>query len=484
MNHTQLATDLHISRVLTGLWQVADMERGSNAFDLDKAAKAMAPFVEAGFTAFDMADHYGSAERIAGIFKKKYAGENDVQLLTKWVPEPGNLTREDVRQAVQRSLDNLKVEAIDLLQFHAWNYADPSWLDGLYWLQELRREGLIRHLGLTNFDTDHLRIVVNSGIDVVSNQVCYSLLDQRARNGMTELCLDHNIKILAFGAIAGGFLTEHWIGEPEPDIDDLSTWSQMKYKRFIDVSGGWEMFQQLLRVLDEIARKEDCSIANIASGYILEQPAVGGVILGARLGESEHIEENKKLFDFSLDAESRAAIEAAIARLSPIPGDCGDEYRRPPFLTSSGDLSHHLEEFPPPYPVKTDNEGRRHALSGTHWEELAGYCRAVRVGDRIHVSGTTATHGDRIIGGDDPAAQAHFVIDKIEGALQSLGSRLEDVVRTRVFVNDIKDWEAVARAHGARFRDIQPANTLVQAKLVGKEYLVEMEVEAVVGAKD
>ena len=83
-------------------------------------------------------------------------------------------------------------------------------------------------------------------------------------------------------------------------------------------------------------------------------------------------------------------------------------------------------------------------------------------------------------GGSDPAAQTHFVIDKIEGALQSLGARLEDVVRTRVYVNRIEDWEPVARVHGERFRDIRPANTLVQAGLIGDEYLVEMEAEAVV----
>lgn len=111
---------------------------------------------------------------------------------------------------------------------------------------------------------------------------------------------------------------------------------------------------------------------------------------------------------------------------------------------------------------------------------MAGYARAVRSGDRIWVSGTTATHRDRLIGGSDPAAQTHFVIDKIEGALQSLGSRLEDVTRTRVFVNRISDWEPVARAHGDRFRDIRPANTLVEARLVGEQYLVEIEAEAVV----
>ena len=122
-------------------------------------------------------------------------------------------------------------------------------------------------------------------------------------------------------------------------------------------------------------------------------------------------------------------------------------------------------------------------LSGTPWESFAGYCRAVRKGDRIWVSGTTATHGDKVIGGSDPAAQTHFAIDKIAGAIQSLGGQLSDVVRTRIFVNRIDDWEAVARAHGIRFKDIQPANTLVQATLVGDAYLVEIEAVVVGGSR-
>ena len=126
--------------------------------------------------------------------------------------------------------------------------------------------------------------------------------------------------------------------------------------------------------------------------------------------------------------------------LAPIPGDCGDEYRKPPFLTASGDLSHHLDSLPPPYPTKVGTDGRTRALSGTIWEDLVGFSRAVRKGDRIFVSGTTATHDDRVIGERDPAAQTHFAIDKVEGALQSLGGRLEDVVRTRVYVADLDDW--------------------------------------------
>jgi aryl-alcohol dehydrogenase-like predicted oxidoreductase/enamine deaminase RidA (YjgF/YER057c/UK114 family) len=479
IEYIELSSDLKISRVLTGLWQIADMERDGNKIDLPSTAQSMRTYVEAGFTTFDMADHYGSAEEIAGLFKKSYKKES-LQLLTKWVPKPGHSSKNDVRAAVERSLKRLQAEKIDLLQFHAWNYADPNWLDCLFWLQELKEEGLIRHLGLTNFDTAHLRIVLHSGIKVVSNQVCFSLIDQRASKAMSDLCLQNHIKLLAFGTVAGGFLKEGWLNKPEPTINNQLTWSQMKYKRFIDSAGGWLKFQSLLNLLNGIAKRHSVSIANVATRYMLEQPAVGGVIIGARLGKNEHITENKRLFSFRLDEKSKAEIQKAISLLNEIPGDCGDEYRKPPFLTASGDLSHHVDSIPPPYPTKSGSDGRAKALSGTMWEDLAGFSRAVKKGNRILISGTTATHGNKVIGGSDPAAQAHFVMDKLEGALQSLGSKLEHVVRTRIFVRNITDWESVARAHGERFKDIQPANTLVKAELVGDEYLVEMEAEAII----
>ncbi len=128
------------------------------------------------------------------------------------------------------------------------------------------------------------------------------------------------------------------------------------------------------------------------------------------------------------------------------------------------------------------SEGRQSVSSGTVWESMAGYSRAVRVGDRILVSGTTATGPDGLVGADDPAAQARYAVDKIEAAIRQLGGRLEDVVRTRVYVSDIAHWEPVARVHGERFGHIRPANTLVEARLVGPEYLVEIEAEAIIGA--
>ncbi len=478
-----LAPGYSISRVLTGLWQIADMERDDRTVNLGNAARAMQPYVEAGFTTFDMADHYGSAEEIVGVYREQHEPRS-VQLLTKWVPRPGPMSREDVRVAVQRSLDRMRTDCIDLLQYHAWVYADPVWLDGLFWLQEMKEEGLIRHLGLTNVDTAHLRIIVQSGIDVVSNQICYSLLDQRAAGGMTDLCGQFGIKLLAFGTVAGGFLTERWLGAPEPRVDEFENWSLMKYKRFIDEAGGWGSFQDLLRVVERIALTHGVSMVNVACRYILEKPAVSGIIIGARLGDREHLADNLRLFEFSLGETSHAEIDEAVARLRAIPGDCGDEYRRPPFLTASGDLSHHVEAFSPPYPSRAGEDGRTRVFSGTIWEELAGFSRAVRRGERVWVSGTTATHGDRVIGGNDPAAQAHFVIDKIEGSLVSVGARLDDVVRTRVYVQRPDDWETISRVHGERFRGILPANTLVSAGVIGHEYLVEIEAEAVVESED
>ena len=127
---------------------------------------------------------------------------------------------------------------------------------------------------------------------------------------------------------------------------------------------------------------------------------------------------------------------------------------------------------------------RTRISSGTPYEALAGYSRAVRVGDRVLVSGTTATGPDGPVAVGDPAGQARFVLDRIERALVEAGATMRDVVRTRIFVRHIEDWEAVARVHGERFGEVRPANTLVQAMLVHPDLLVEIEAEAVIGAGD
>jgi enamine deaminase RidA (YjgF/YER057c/UK114 family) len=208
------------------------------------------------------------------------------------------------------------------------------------------------------------------------------------------------------------------------------------------------------------------------------------VIVGARLGERDHANDNLAIFSFALDDDDRARIDAALASTIPIAGDCGDEYRRPPYLTASGDLSDHLDSMPRAY-VATPVEGRPGRLrvsSSSAFEPIAGYSRAVRIGDRVLVSGTTATNGaDEVVCPGDPAGQTTFILDKIAAGLAALGASLDDVVRTRVYLADANHWESVSRAHGRRFGSVCPANTMLEIRGLIGDYLVEIEAEAVVG---
>ncbi|HEX4766300.1 MAG TPA: aldo/keto reductase [Lichenihabitans sp.] len=480
-DRAELAPGFEISRMVTGLWQVADQERGGTPLDPDRGADALAAYAEAGFDTFDMADHYGSAELVAGrLLARKTSGRRPLAF-TKWCPEPGRMTRDVVRAGVERACSRLGVERIDLLQLHWWTFEHLAYLDALIELDRLRQEGLVAHLGVTNFDAAHLRLVVKHGIPLVSNQVSFSVLDRRAADEMSAVCAETGVRLLAYGTLAGGLVSERWLGAPEPGA--FGDWSKMKYARFVAAVGGWAVFQAVLSALDEVARKHGVGLANVATRWVLDQPAVAAVIVGARLGEREHRAANARTFGFALDAEDRARLAVAFADARPLPGDCGDEYRRPPFLTASGDLSHHLDAVPPyfeaqPVPGRPD---RRRVDSGSLWEPIAGYSRAVRTGDRILVSGTTATHGSGLaVCPDDPAGQATYILDKIAASLAALGGSIEDVVRTRIYLADADDWEPVSRAHGRYFGAIRPANTLLEVgRLVGG-YRVEIEAEAVV----
>ncbi len=480
-----LAPGLEISRIVTGLWQVADMERDGKALDLDRAAAAMAEYAEAGFDTFDMADHYGSAELIAGRWLARAESGSGTRptVFTKWCPEPSEMTPTIVRAGVQRSLDRLGISRIDLLQFHWWTFEHPGYLDAMKELAVLRAEGKIAHLGVTNFNTDHLRVLVKHGIDVASNQVCFSLLDRRAAQEMSRFCLEHGIKLLAYGTLGGGFLTDRWVGAPEPADSEIANWSHMKYKRFIDVLGGWTVLQALLAALAEIAKKHEVSVANVATRWVFEQKAVGAIIVGARLGEREHRADNLRVCGFALDESDRQAIDQALASAT-IPGDCGDEYRRPPFLTASGDLSHHLSSFPAVYRTVAvqGRPDRMRVDTGSVWEPICGYSRAIRSGKRILVCGTTATHGSgEVVCKGDVHSQTVYILDKIAASIGALGGTLSDVIRTRIYLRDANDWEQVSRVHGRYFGDVRPANTLIAvAGLVG-DYDVEIEAEAELG---
>ena len=329
-----LTSDLPICRILNGMWQVSGAH---GAIDPEAAIASMFDYIDAGFTTWDLADHYGPAEDFVGEFRRRLAvdrgGEavSGIQAFTKWVPRPGPMTRQVVESNIDVSRRRMGVEKLDLLQFHWWDYRDGAYLEALAHLSDLRDEGKIQELALTNFDTQRMQEISDHGIRVVSNQVQYSLIDRRPGGAMAGFCQSHGASLLAYGTLCGGLLSDMYLGHEEPTTAVLNTASLRKYKQMIDAWGGWSLFQQLLTALRAVADKYNASIANVAVRYVLDRPSVAGVIIGARLGVAEHIEENAQAFRIQLDAEDLEAIEHVLAQsrdLYQIIGDCGDEYRR------------------------------------------------------------------------------------------------------------------------------------------------------------
>jgi aryl-alcohol dehydrogenase-like predicted oxidoreductase len=333
-SYLQFTPDLKICRILNGMWQVSG---GHGRINPKTAIESMFQYVDAGFTTWDLADHYGPAEDFLGEFRRQLIatrGEeavNNIQAFTKWVPRPGKMTKKLVEENIDISLRRMDVKSLDLIQFHWWEYRDANYLDALKYMVELQTEGKIKHLALTNFDTEHLQIITEAGIKIVSNQVQFSVVDRRPQVNMVNFCQEHDIKLFTYGSLCGGLLSEKYLNKPELKGLEINTTSLRKYKQMIDNWGGWGLFQELLNTLKTIADKYQVSITNVAVNYILNQPAVGGVIVGARLGIAEHLSDNARVFTFNLDAEDMGKIDAVSQHsrdLYQLIGDCGDEYRR------------------------------------------------------------------------------------------------------------------------------------------------------------
>jgi len=329
----QLASDLKISRILNGMWQVAG---GHGYIDRDLAITDMFRYLDAGLTTWDLADIYGPAEDFIGEFRSRISKERGVQeldkiqALTKWVPQPGMITSLFVKENIERSLHRMGVTSLDLLQFHWWDYNNPYYMDAIKYLSDLRDNGVIKHIGLTNFDTERMQIMKDLGFQIISNQLQFSIIDRRPEVKMIPFCLDNNISLLAYGTLCGGLISERYLKRAEPSVTELDTLSLRKYKKMIDIWGGWDLFQDLLLTLKKIAQKYNASLANVATRYVLDKPAVAGVIIGVRLGIVDHRNNNAQVFNFNLDNSDREAIDAICTKgsnLFEIIGDCGDEYR-------------------------------------------------------------------------------------------------------------------------------------------------------------
>ena len=314
-----------IPRIIKGGWQLAG---GHGSIDRAHAIADMMAFAEAGITTFDCADIYTGVEELIGEFLRTWQaahGEHApvIRVHTKCVPDRDALaaiTRRDIERLIDRSLTRLGVETLDLVQLHWWDYDVLGAIDTALHLAALRDAGKIQHIGLTNFDTAHVRAIIDAGVPVTSHQVQCSLLDRRALGDMATFCAEHGIALLTYGALAGGFFHERWLGAPDP-TEPLENRSLTKYRLIIEEFGGWNAFQRLLDTLAVIARSHECTIGTIAIRAMLDEAAVTAAIVGAR--NVGHLPATLQALQITLTVDERAAL---LAHVNAAAGPQGDVY--------------------------------------------------------------------------------------------------------------------------------------------------------------
>ena len=313
-----------MSRVIKGGWQLAG---GHGAIDQAEAIADMTAFCEAGITTFDCADIYTGVEEMIGTFRTAYTnshGAEAAQALrvhTKYVPnltELNTLSRADVEAAIDTSLSRLRTDALDLVQFHWWDYAQGDYLEVAGWLGALHKAGKIRNVGATNFDTARSLAMVEAGVPLVSVQVQYSLLDNRPARKMVDAFAPHGVQLICYGSVAGGLLSDRWLGQAELK-EPHENRSLTKYKLIIDEIGGWDLFQDLLGALRTIADRHGTDIATVASRAVLYCEGVAAVIVGAR--NRSHLPRNLEIAALSLTDADRAEIQSVLKRATDVPGD-------------------------------------------------------------------------------------------------------------------------------------------------------------------
>ena len=326
MRKIELVPSYQISPVIKGGWQLSAGHSLDRKIEDENAINDTVAFIESGISSLDFGDIYVGVEELVGKalqrLKERYgeSARSMVQLHTKYVPNESALATYDIRDVetiVNRSLARLGVEQVDLVQFHWWRYEQPGYMEAMAELFRLKDFGKIRHIGITNFDLARTREFTEAGFKPASTQIQYSLLDRRAENGLSKYCAENGIGIIAFGTVAGGFISEKYLGAKEPD--QFATRSNVKYKLIIEDFGGWDIFQELLELLDRIARNHQTDIASISSAWSLQRPGVKAVIVGAR--NLDHLDRNVGIPNIKFSNEELAAIDALLAQSTCPQGD-------------------------------------------------------------------------------------------------------------------------------------------------------------------
>lgn len=317
----ELAPDYSISQVINGCWQLTP-DHGGGPATRKEQLQNFAALVERGFTTFDCADIYAGTESLLGEFRRTLADPDGIQVHTKFVPNRATLADLDDRSidaTIDRSRSRLGVDCLDLVQFHWWDY-EVAGLDRMYErLLYAQSAGRIRLLGATNFNTTTWCKLMDKSPSIVTMQTQYSLLDRRPERNMVDYCSESGVSLLPYGVLAGGFLSEKYLGCAEPDVSNRSL---QKYRLIIDEVGGWSELQNLLELLARIGRKHGVSIATVAARWVLDRPSTAAIILG--VGSRSRAEQNSTLGELKLDADDREQLKRHLASQRVPEGDAYD----------------------------------------------------------------------------------------------------------------------------------------------------------------
>lgn len=324
-----------ISRVIKGGWQLAG-DHGE--VRPEQAIADMEAFLDAGITTFDCADIYKGVEDMIGAFiadvrhRRGSEAAGRVVVHTKLVPDLGRLADirpDEIEAIVDRSLQRLKVDRLPLVQFFWWDMIVGDPVGALAVLRDCQRKGKIATLGVTNWDTPAMDRFIDAGFDVASAQVQYSLLDRRPAGAFAGWGARRNVQILCYGTLAGGFLTEQWLGRRDPGFA-FENRSLVKYRLIIDEFGSWDLFQSLLATLKSIGDRHGVVLSSVATRWVLDQPQVAAAIVGARY--VRHLPQTLEVFRLALDDADRAAIAGILAQAGgpggPVYGLEGDRSGR------------------------------------------------------------------------------------------------------------------------------------------------------------
>jgi aryl-alcohol dehydrogenase-like predicted oxidoreductase len=322
-----LSPDYSVPPVIAGAWQLSE---GHSSRTVDRASLFAAWDLLAanGCDTLDCADIYTGVETLIGEYRAARPHQR-VQVHTKFVPDRDALAQVDrtyVTRIVDRSLERLRTDALDLVQFHWWRYEVPGMIEVAGFLDDLRRAGKIRHLALTNTNASQTNTLLDAGIPLVATQVQYSVLDRRPAAQLAPLAQRRGMHLLCYGSLAGGFLDNAWRGESEPQ-GTLENRSLTKYRLVIDDCGGWNALQRVLNTLGDIAERYGVGIANVAQRWVLDQPGTGAVIVGFRSEASAR--RTLQTLTLTLTPDDHAHLASVLHDLPMPAGDVYDAERDP-----------------------------------------------------------------------------------------------------------------------------------------------------------